>query len=300
MTTAIKPPRSVASDVSLTVLGLINMPVDLLPIRRGSAVELKMVCPTCDEAHLAEQRYHCSHDDTHGPFVQADMHRGIVVDKELKKLTPEEIEELKEPTIEPGEATFDLFPADEIAAHCIPSGNVFRVRPHKGKKDRPTPPQYALLVDMVREIGVATKDRPALAPIAEFAMRGVQKMYRLEVRDDNLLMVELARPGELHDGLDLRVDYDDGLLDLTLEKAQMEVKAFDPDTYANQIRQRAEELRERKADPNAPAPAPVVKEAPVDNSTTNLAAALQASIDSAKAKTKARASRSNRGKRKAS
>lgn len=252
---AVKPPRAFASGVQFTLFGgTMTMPVDLLPAKRSDGtVRLKTVCPACEEGVALSQRYICPEHDDHGPYESSEAHRAIEVDGLLKKLTDEEIEALKQPTIAEKEATFRVFHAADVERETLPNGSVYRVRPKANAA------LYHLLVDLV-------SDR-TIAFLAEVTLKSSQKLYRLVSRDGLLTLVELIRPGEFHHIEVSSADYDAAMLERlsAFVKGDDEfegiVEAFDGAEWENTHRERAAALAEAKRHPDAAAPPPIVSKA---------------------------------------
>lgn len=240
-TAEIKKVRASTSGVTLTMLGMTSLQVDLVPLRRGERVAPKLVCPECAEATKLSQRYVCPNHEDHGPYAQQEVQRAIDVDGILRKVTDDEIAALKDPTIEPKQATFRIFPADQVESETMPAGTAYRLRPKNA------PQVYAMLVDVVRERG-------DLAFVAELNARS-QKMYRLAVRDRALVAMELIRPGEFNPDEEMPTEYNGELLDAALTLVDQQVEDFDPESWTDFYRARAKELQEAKlTNPNEPAP----------------------------------------------
>lgn len=254
--------RSASSDVNINFFGLINFVVDVLPAKVSSESIFTMVCPTCEEPHKVEQFYHCTADPKHGPFKPATVHRAVEVDGTLRKVTQEEIDAVKAPTIEAKTATFRVFPASDIEQHTAPGDQMYVLRPKIGVD------AYSLLVDVV--------SNPKHAYVCELIIRNVQKLYRCIERHGALALVELVRPGEFREIEVATASYEADLLDAATRLADTRVEEFDPEAFLSLRRLRAEQLIEAKRDPNSPAPETLDVAGPKTDSLANLRALIEA------------------------
>lgn len=243
--------KAVSSDVTFGFLGgLVTFQVDLVPLRvTADEVKTELVCAECEDPTKISQQYVCPTDATHGPFTIGTAHRAMRLSKtELKKVSPEQIAEAKAATLPPGEATFHVFPAAEVESATLPNGVSYRVKPRKQNQ-----PIVAALVDVVND--------PSLAFLAEITVRQVQRLFRCVVRDNNLVLTELVRPGEFTEPEAYPTEYPVELLQVLTDNVKQTIEAFEADQFVNFYRDRAEALRTALADPNAPAPdlaAPVI------------------------------------------
>lgn len=239
-----KNPKSVASNVMFTFMGVSTLPVNLLPGKKSDPKELRVVCPTCEAAHPLKQQYACEVDAKHGPFAVADAHRAIEVDKVLHKVTTDQIDVLKQTDVPTGVADVKFFNAADVEAHTIAAGNIYRVQP------KANPDLYALYVELVQS-------SPELAFICELTMRNVQKMYRIVARDGILTLLELIRPGMFND---VRIEVgecDHDMLERLRGFALASVETFDPEAWKNKTIKSIAQLKKDVVDPNAPKPEPV-------------------------------------------
>lgn len=280
-----KAQRAIASDVSLQIFGTVFLPVDIVSARRSDEIKKEMVCPTCSEAHKLSQRYHCTENEEHGPFTSKNAHRAILVDGQLKKLTESEIEELTRPELPAGTAVVRVFPAADVERETMPGGSIYRIRPRVGAE------AYALIVELVESTAIRKDNR--LAFCCELTVRNVTKLYRIIARDGILTLVELIRPGEFHE-MDLPLPpFEAKLLPQIIDRCDNDwLEPFDAEAFTDVRRQRAADLAERKADPNAPVPEPVVRKP--EDQTASLMAMLEASIEKPKRKPAKRAAKATK------
>ncbi len=254
-----KNPRSVSSNVMLTFFGVSTIPVNILPAVISDPKELKIVCPTCEDAQPLKQQYACTHNPEHGPFSSSDAHRAVKVDGTLLKVTTEQIEVLGETEVPKGIANVQVFKAEEVEANTFAAGSVYRIQPQTN------PGLYSMFCDLVLDSN--------LAFVCELTMRSKQKMYRIMNREGMLTLVELIRPGSFHDVQVQHAEYDAGLLAQLQQFAGADPQPFVPDEWANREVEAVEDLKRAVSDPNAPKPEPVSK-VRADDPTAALAAML--------------------------
>lgn len=261
--------RPAASDVSFTVLGLISFQADLMPLTESTVKEIsfKLVCPDCAEPTKLDQKYLCPAG--HGPFSTSDAARAKEVQKDrLVHVTAEEIKAVKEPTLPAKEMTVSVFPAAQVDDATRPSGLAYRVRAEKNL------PVVSMIADLVTGGDFAL--------IGELTLgRSGQKLYRLSTWKGELVLEELARPDEVIEFAATTVPYDAKLLDQAKQLASLQAGDFDPVQFRDQARERAHALDEAKL-AGAPAPKPAAA-LPAKEGTTDLLAALEASIAASKA-----------------
>lgn len=261
--------RAAASDVAIG-LGLIRTTVDVVPARRSDGeAKFKLICPQCTTPTRGAQTYICIHDETHH-YTSDEADRAIEVDKVLKRVTPEEIAAIKDTELPAGEINFLVVPAAEVEAATLPSGALYRLRP-KAENDQ----AYGLFAALVSD--------PAYAFIGELTMRSNQKLYRASVWKGQVVLQELVRPSEFHEADPIDIHIDPRLAAVSAKLVETLAESFDPDAFANRIRERALALAEAKRS-GAPAPAkpkPVTPTA-VD-ATDQLLAMLTASVAAAEA-----------------
>lgn len=222
------PSKVRASLAGVTVsCGVISFDADLVPAtkakadkRAANSTALTRVCPTCTEGTKIKQRLICEHG--HGPFPQTELEFATEVDGVLMKVDPDEVAEAKVPPVDAKTVSFSVFPAAQVEAVTLPSGNVYRLR-LGAKPSRATMQAYALLRELV-----AAPDR---AFLAELVVKGVSKLYRGIARDGMITLTELYRPSLFHvpDGADVEVDERTVGVGATVV-AEM-LQDFDPDAW---------------------------------------------------------------------
>ncbi len=237
------------------------MNVDFIPIKvPDNSTKLTVVCPECTEPNKLSQRYFCD-DPEHGPYSLNEAARAREIDKVLYLISEEEIAALKTPEL-PAEAGLALqpFSAVDVAAHTIPNGTSYRLRP------RSSLAIYAMLTQLAAD--------PNRAYIGEVNLRNSQKLFRVQSWNGQMLAVELARPDELAPVDEFDNTYDERLL-ATAEALLADVQPFDPEAFRNVVRERAAALDESKRDPNA---VPVSNPKPVQVEVNDLLSQLQAAV----------------------
>jgi non-homologous end joining protein Ku len=260
--------RAAASDVAIG-LGLIRTTVDVVPARRSDGeAKFKLICPHCTTPTRGAQTYICTHDEDH-QFTSDEADRAIEVDKVLKRVTTDEIAAIKETDLPPGEINFTPVPAAEIEAATLPSGALYRLRP-KADNDQ----AYGLFAAIVSD--------PAWAFIGELTMRSSQKFYRASVWKGQVVLQELVRPSEFHDADSINITIDPRLAAVSAKLVETLAESFDPEAFANRVRDRALALAEAKRS-GAPAPAKPKPVKPTADPTAQLLAMLEGSIAAAEA-----------------
>ena len=282
--------KAYASGLNLDVMGVISLTVDAVPARRpNSRISFKTIDPNIDEPTQIPQVYW--NEDTGMHYMQGEMDKAREVDGVLHRVTPDEIDALKEAVLPTGEATIAPFAADEIDAVTRPGGSAYWLRPStpttgrgKSKTKKAVPASqlrnYALLVD-------ALAADPTKAWVMEMTLRGEQKMWRLVSWQDRLLLSEVIRPGEFSTIPAVETTYDGRLLDGVLAAAEANMQPFKPDEYVNFYRDRAAAMDEAKRT-GAPVPAAAPLKVVVDDTgdDNGLLALLEASVKQAKPKRK--------------
>ena len=253
------------ANVNMTFLGLISLQGKLLPMKKSNGgPQFKYICPDCTEPTKVAQQYTCPEHADHGPYTTKDLDRALEVEKGvLKRVTDDQITEVKEPTLPTGEATFEVFPAEQVEAATVPSGSVYRVRPTSGVVP------YLMLVELLKGQDTAW--------ICELALKGVQKMYRCVSRDGMLTLTELVRPSELNPAETVDGEFPEESLDMARQAVKGQVADFDPEAFASRTRERTAELvAQLDESPSAKKKAAPKKK---PSETDALLAALQQSID---------------------
>lgn len=231
--------KATASDVTVS-LGLVSFPVDLVPATRSKSTKsteasTKMVCPTCAPKTLnpLQQRYVCSGDASHGPFGKGDAVTALVVDGVLHLPTRGLVAEAVEAQGVRGNIELTVYPAVQVEAHTMPSGNIYRLRP------RANPEHYALVLELAGDRDVAF--------LGEVTLKGVTKLYRVVTRDGGLVLTELVRPSEFHVPEPVDVAFDPKLLAPGRLLVESLVEDFDPGAFADRRKERLAALARRVA-----------------------------------------------------
>lgn len=281
-------PRTAASAISLTFFNNPRMTliVDAYTVKRsdaGTTISATMVCPSCEVPTKLRQEYTC---DEHGSFANADMARAIDVNGALTKVDAETLAAAKAEGLLPdkrGEVKW--FPAEAVTSQTRPGANVYRLGPApQGTKTKRVPEEQATLYSLFADAIEANPDKVAAF---EMTLRGIQRMFRLDVWNGDLILQELLRPGEFNDfDSPERVGYDNRLLATVNDLAEATVEEFVPNQYENFYRERADALALQVGSGETPTVAPA---AAVTTPDEDLLSALTASIEMAKPKPKAKA-----------
>lgn len=219
------PSKVRASLTGVTVsCGVISLDVDLVPATRAKAdkraansTALTRVCPTCTEGAKIKQLLIC--ENGHGPFAQGDLHHATEVDGVLKKVDPDEVAEAQVPTVDAKSVIFSVFPAAQVEAATLPSGNVYRMR-LGAKPSRATMQAYGLLRELVAD--------SELAFISELVVKGVSKLYRGIARDGMITLTELYRPSLFHSPEQVDAVVDEAMATVGRSMVAETVQDFDP------------------------------------------------------------------------
>lgn len=270
--------RSLASNINLSFFGIMNVAVDLFPTEVSDrAVRFSLGCPSCDSPVKLTQQYVCPEDGSHGPFTTADASRVKEINGILYKVSDEEIEGIKEPSLPPGDATVSVFPAAQVEASTRPTGKAYRLRPRVAS----ALPIYAMVRDLVAN--------PEYAFVLELTLRNNQKMYRVETWNSQLVIQELLRPDEVRAADVIDASYDGKLLATATTLAETQVEDFDPAAFRNAVRERAQEFERQKAAEAQGVPLPAkakVKAASKGDDAAALLASLEAAVAASKSKKK--------------
>ena len=226
--------RPAASDVQITVLGLISFQADLLNIAEAVKKEtsFRMVCPECTDPTPGVQGYSCVNG--HGPYTSGQMQKAQEVDKVLHFVSADEVAAVKEKELPPKVANFELYPTRDVLAATRTSGVVYRLRVEKAIQ------QVQVVTSLVRE-GTYTF-------VAEVNLggRGNQRLFKLGEWNGHLTFEELARP-ELVVPFDASTDAAPAeLVAKATQLAAGQVESFDPAKFSSKVRERALALADAK------------------------------------------------------
>jgi non-homologous end joining protein Ku len=221
--------KTAASDVAVSLLGLINFQVDVLPVAQSEASgpKFKTICSTCSDPTPVNQQYVCPKN--HGPFKAADLPKALEVGKTLKPVSAEEIEKLRKPKTPPKELTLGVFPTEQVNTRTRPTGAVYRLRAERNQA------LVQMVTDMVSGGEITFVGELVLPPAGE-------RLFRLGVWKGALMLEELARPELVHDFESAPVTYEPKLLEQAKQLAQLQNVEFDPAQYRNSIRDRIADL----------------------------------------------------------
>lgn len=236
--------RPVLSNVSIS-LGMVNLAVDLIPAQKSKATKtsetqtLSSVCPTCTTAEPVRQLLFCSAlPHLHGPFKAADVHKATMVGDKLTKVDPTKLAAAKvaEPTdARKGSVLLSVFPADQVEAATMPSGNIYRLR-LPAKAPKASFETYALFRHL-------TADRER-AFLGEVVSRNVAKLYRLVNRGDGVVtLAELVRPEEFHAAEPVDGEVPERVMEMAERFIAMMVEDFDPEQWRDGAKDRLAQLQ---------------------------------------------------------
>jgi non-homologous end joining protein Ku len=268
------PPRqrAYASNVRLTVFGVVTLAVDLVPQGRPNKRDETAASFVCTDDHehpvRVSQRYVCPqagltealHDldiartapqlktardavmlaAQHGPFREHDLARGRVHDGEMIVITAEDLAEAKTGGMEKNVAEFTPHPTEQVAMVCRPGGMGYRARlPKKHAKGEAR--TYATIVALVEA-------HPEVTFLAPMRLQDSRALYQLVVHRGQLMVSQVTHPADLADAdaQDLEAP-DERLTAMAEELLAGEVVDFDPDLYRHDAGLAVERLTAARA-----------------------------------------------------
>lgn len=232
--------KPIASDVSITVLGLISFSADLVPLTESARKEqsFRMVCPDCEAPTPSQQGYTCS--EGHGPYSSGQMRKALEVDRVLSFVTQEEIADVKQTELPAKVANFGLYPSKDVLAATYPTGAVYRLRVEKA-------------VDAVKVVTALVKEGTyRFVAEVNLGARSGQKLFQLAEWCGHLVIEELARPELVSPLSPVETTVDAKLIAKAGELAATQVEDFDPTAFSSKVRARAMALADSKRDGSAP------------------------------------------------
>jgi non-homologous end joining protein Ku len=266
---------SVSSNVVVSLFDLITFQADLAPVAKKVESGFRIVCPECDVVHKLSQKYVCSDDPNHGPYTTATAGRARELDKQLFRVTDEQIAESKgQNANDPvqSEAAKKNIPLSAVtsaslAQHTRPGQASYRLEPKASSIKT-----YGLIRDLVENSDVVF--------VGELTIRTDRKLFSLESWNGQLVLQERTRPDLLAEAEYIEASYDDKMLALATQLAADNATDFDPTQFssaqlARLAKLEAELLAGSDGTPVESTPKDAA-EAPMDN----LLAALQAAVES--------------------
>ena len=251
--------RSIAT--AAISFGLVTVPVRIYPaIRRSAGVSFHLLHAR-DGARL-KQQYVCSKDEEVVP--RSEMVKGYEFAKgEYVTFTDEELKALDEKATH-GIEIQEFVPRTSVDAVYFET--TYHLGPDKGGEKA-----YSLLAEAMNSTD--------LVAVARYAARGKDYLVLLRTAGDRLSMQQLYHADEVRPGSEVPVEkrpVRDAELKLARQLIeQIAAEAFHPEKYHDEVRQRIEELIERKAGgediTKAPAPRPRAE-------VVDLMSALKASL----------------------
>lgn len=215
----------------MVTFGVITVRVDLVSAQQSKATKAKSnisttnLCPACKGDRPLQSQLWC--EDGHGPFKADNSRKAVTVNGELKATTAEAVTEAKVSTVKEKTADLSVFPAEQVEAATLPSGNMFRLR------SEPTN-TYGVLLSLVADRSHAF--------VCEMVVKGKACLYRAIAQNGTIVLVELVRPERMHP-VDATVHTVDSRV---VEGAQRLVEAFledfVPGDWADERQARLKEL----------------------------------------------------------
>lgn len=235
-TKALPGHKAWVKDFSI-MLGFIGITVDLIAPKEtgsGDAEKFRLVCPECSEATPVSQGYSCP--EGHGPFLPSKCgHAKELEDKSLVKVTDEEYQEAQKTDLEKNVLYLTAHHKGEVQDLTLPSGTSYVTRPAATVINLKA---YSALIRIIKE-------HPELTFMGVCNIRNTEKLMRLDIGlNDQLLMFELAWPGDLRQHDPQAIPVDDSLVDQAMKG--IEVTTFDEKKYVKSTRAKVAELVAQK------------------------------------------------------
>lgn len=281
--------RAAAKSVTISH-GLLSMTGDLYTTRvtaderdGGSNTRFTSCCPVDASNGTAiplQTRYVCPDHPDHGPFEYADVVKGVERDGALHLIgTVEEVNAARAPARPEGEKPF-LEPHSHLAsdlARCTVMGASSHVFRPSGRNDL-----YGVLASIIGQDGrIACEDGQDRVLIGSITLRS-EKLAMLRMWGEELVLQEIDWPSNLKyfEPLVHTVE-NEAFIPLARNLVQESCETFVADSYRNEAKANLGEfVAARIADPTSiEAPLAI----PTSSGGGDLMAALQASIDAAKA-----------------
>lgn len=265
--------RAFATGVSFSLFGLMNVALDVVPQKVPNAAKgksFRLACPTCTGS--VSQFYACA--DGHGradgmSFTEVDLIRAREVDGVLVPFTDEEVAAVREAG-EVSAMTIAIHPAAQVEAATRVGEAGYRLRP--GKKAKATEQQvYGVLRALAAD--------PELAFVGTLLLpKTSEKVYRITVWNDQLVMHELIRPEMVAPADDVSdAVAPDPLVAQAQEMAKLVVTEFEAAQYHDGAVDRLAAALEAKATGETPVVAAAVVAA-----ESSLEAMLARAVEAAK------------------
>lgn len=118
------------------------------------------------------------------------------------------------------EITLHAHPSHQVEALSRPTGSRYYLNVKVG-----TSSNYALLRELVRQ-------RPEVAYMAQFSLKGAALQYRLMLDGDTLMLVQFADPANVRARPVVAGDVNQAYLDLALTLTDQEISDYNPADYA--------------------------------------------------------------------
>lgn len=287
--------RAYATGYQIT-LGMVNVPIDLVPVRRSEAnkaKQFKIIAPedVFPEPTPMEIRYVVPGQEHLGMWTQSECDRGKEIEgSDGSKTIVRASDEERSAVISGDEATrlpdgvleLHIFPAEDIDAATVPNmkdGGMYRLRPPAKKGKWVAPQSYLMLRDLI-------KSMPEKAFIGEISIREIPRLARLSVWNDQIVLTELVRPSQVAPVDEIDGEYNAALLAKAAELVNALVEDFDPDMFASQIEERAKAFAAAKLAEQGDIATPVQIPAPakVADPSDALLAMLDTAVSAARGK----------------
>lgn len=267
-------PRKMRAHVgSVTLsLGLASTLGSLFTTEEDNEEKFHLVCPDCTApAAFLAQKYVCTENAKHGPFVKGEARSGQNEDGKIVVIDKAKLDEARASILPPRELELQVHSRNDVEAHTFSKGNVYVFQP-TGK---------STFYGVLRDILTVRRD---IVLLAKMNLRNHDKMVMVDLENGQLVVREMMWPADCRPFPQIvtppatkkELAQIEMLLDASLEP-------FDPAEYAKNSRARVTAVIEEAV--NGPAPKGKKKAAP-KLEDTDLEDLIAASIAQAQAKKK--------------
>lgn len=259
--------RSVASGVRATLLGLITMSFDVVPVRRPNSSKDGAFKLVTKDLEPVRQKYVTETGDLHDQF---DLVKAREVDGVFVQATPEEIAAAKTGTLEANVIEFTAHRAAEVDESTRPGEKQYRLRPSRNSK-KVIGAAEANLYATIRELVL---QETGVVFVGALRLRDNRAVYRLDVWGGQLVLSELIVEDDLAERDVIVGDVNVKQVDLAAALLESTVEPWDPSVHRWDVEQAVSDLVAAKAEGTVVSkPAAVVQ--PVDDLMATLAAAVE-------------------------
>lgn len=249
------------------------------------AEQFHKACPTCGTAnpHRVRQRYVCSDDPEHGPFMPDELLTCTEIDGNVVIVDAEAVEAAKASDLP--EKLLELRSHPYQPEKTFASGSAYVLIPSS-----PNDKFYAVLLQLIDDDGLVRTETGPKMLVGEVALRkGTEAFVRVERWGGHLVLRQLLRPEDVDSFPEIDAGVETKMVDLARQLVDAQAEEFDPEAYRADVRERLAAVVAAAQDGEVLVPAHEARE---QQSTEDLMAALEAAVAVAQKparKTKAKA-----------